>query len=560
MNRLGKVALRCSQKYWQCRKRLRRSSLRRRQDRLGPVGCAALSVFILLLLACLPNPSQTALLPPSTTPEYRLEVSFDLSKGKVKGRAVIQAPPGEKLVINPGNLNLIRVEERGRQLTFSRSQDKPLVLVPQGPVNLTYEGTLKSSGENRITEGGFVLMGEWYPQVEGFCRFKLTATLPVGFVAISEADRIIKEEKAAQAISHFDFPYPLHHTDGISLVASNRFVTSHTTYKGIELWTYLLPEEAPLAAQYLERTKLLLEKYEKLLGPFPYRRLAIVESSLQFSLSLPTYILLNRKNLNENNLEDSFLDHELLHQWFGCAVSPDFERGNWSEGLATYFSDHRQAEEKNIAWIYRRQLLAEYQKQQPKIREFALRDFTVGVGSPSRSVGYGQGAMVFHMLRQQVGDQAFTTAIRQFFITHRFTVASWADLQKSFERVTGKNLSWFFRQWVDEAGQPHLSIKTISIKKVGDEFVVDLGLTQEGRAKKLALPVRFKGPDGDRSFLVDLDQGKKHYSFRLDFFPREVVIDENYHVFRTLQPTEIPDYLKTARGGKHVIQPTFKNP
>lgn len=534
------------------------------QDRLGPVGGAALTGFLLLLQACFPSPGQTALRPSGTMPEYRLEVSFDLPRGKIKGQAIIQAPPGKKLVIIPGDLNLIKVEEGGRQVALNRNQKgdpgDPLVLFPQGPIHLSYEATLKSLVENRITEDGLVLQGRWYPQVEGFCRFKLTAALPAGFVAISEADRIIKEEKAGQTIFHFDFPYPLHDSGGISLVASNRFVTSHTTYKGIELWTYLWPEEAPLAARYLERSKVLLQKYENLFGPFPYRRFAIVESLLNFSLSLPTYVLLNRDKLQENESEDSTLDHELVHQWFGCAVSPDFAQGNWSEGLATYFSDHLQAEEKHAAWIYRRQLLAEFQKQQPKIREFALRDFTVGPGPASRAVGYGQGALVFHMLRHQVGDQAFATAIRQFFIAHRFTVASWTDLQRSFQRVTGRNLSWFFRQWVKEAGQPHIVIREVNIKKVRVGFAVDLELRQEGRPKKLALPVRFRGPDGDRSFLVDLDQGKKHYSFRLDFFPREMVIDENYHVFRTLQPTEIPATLKSEHGGKHVVQPMSETP
>lgn len=561
MKSLRKVIKKYSQNYWQSREKLRRSSHRWPQDRLGPVGCAALSVFILLLLACLPSPGQTALRPPSTIPEYRLEVSFDLPRGKIKGKAVLNAPLGKKLVIDPGDLNLIKVEEGGRRLAISRNQEgEPLVLVPQGPVNLTYEATLKNSGENRITEDSVVLQGVWYPHVEGFCRFKLTATLPAGFVAISEADRILQEEKAGQAIFHFDSPHPLHDSDGISLVASNRFVTSHTTYKGIELWTYLLPEEAPLAAGYLERTKVLLEKYENLFGPFPYRRFAIVESFLKPSLALPTYVLLNRDKLREGNPDNSPLDHELVHQWFGCAVSPDFERGNWSEGLATYFSDHLQAEEKNAAWIYRRQVLAEFQKQQSKNKEYALRSFDECSGPPSRSVGYGKGALVFHMLRQQVGDQAFATAIKQFFNAHRFTVASWTDLQKSFERVTSQKLSWFFRQWVEEAGQPHLTIKEVNSKKVGDEFAVGLGLMQEGRPKKLALPVRFRGPDGDRSFMVNMDQGKKNYSFRLDFSPLEVIIDENYQVFRTLQPTEIPANLKPEKGGKYVLQTPFETP
>ena len=498
-------------------------------------------ILLLLLLVCLPNSGAAALRPPVAITEYSLEVSFDLPRGKIQGQAVIQAPPGQKLVIHPGELTFTQLTATGRRQAVNPGRKGgSLILFPQGPVHLTYEATLKSTGENRITAGGLVLQGLWYPQVEGFCRFKLTATLPAGFVAISEADRIIKEEKAGQAIFHFDFPYPRHDSAGLSLVASNSFVTSNTSYKGIELWTYLLPAEAPLAAGYLERTKILLAKYENLFGPFPYRRFAIVESFLNFSLSLPTYVLLNREKLPAKDSEASNLDHELVHQWFGCAVSPDFEGGNWCEGLATYFSDHLQAEAKNAAWVYRRQLLAECQKQQPKIMEFALRNFTQGVGPPSRSVGYGKGAMVFYMLRRQVGDQAFAAALRQFFITNRFTVASWTDIQKSFERVTGRDLSWFFRQWVEEAGQPQIAIKKLEIDQKNRQYSVNLVLRQEGQPKRLTLPVTFTGPEGDRNFQVELDRGEKSFSFQLTFKPAAVVVDKDYTVFRALLPAEYP--------------------
>ena len=546
--------------YLQGREKLNRSFLPWQQWRLSLVGVAALGFSLFLLLFCLPCPGQTALRPPGTMPEYRLEVSFDLPRGKIKGQAVIQAPPGQKLVIDPVGLSLTELEENGRRVDFSRNQKgEPLVLFPQGPVHLTYEATLKSTGENRITADGLVLQGVWYPQVEGFCRFKLTATLPAGLVAVSQADRIIKEEKAGQAIFHFDFPYPVHDSAGLSLVASNRFVTSHTTYKGIELWTYLLPEEAPLAAGYLERTKALVQKYENLFGPFPYRRFSIVESSLQFSLSLPTFVLLNREKLQAKE-EDSPLNHELVHQWFGCAVSPDFKGGNWCEGIADYFSEYLQAEQKNAAWSYRRQLLAECQKQQPRIMEFALCDFTVGVGPPSRAVGYGKAVMVLYMLRRQVGDQAFAAAIRQFFLTNRFTVASWTDIQKSFERVSGQNLSWFFRQWVDEPGQPQLTIKEVNVHKVRDGFAVDLVLCQAGQAKKLAIPVAFQGPDRERSFLVELDRGEKPYSFQLDFPPREVVIDAHYDIFRRLLPAERPPSLASSPSDKNSARSALDNP
>jgi aminopeptidase N len=533
--------------YFKSRDKLSPSFFHWHQWQFGPVGVAALGFSLFLLLAWLPIPGQTALRPPAVMPEYHLEVSFDLTRRKIMGQAVIQAPPGHKLVINPGDLRLNKLEEGGRRVAISRNQrGEPLVLFPQGPIHLTYEATLKNSGDNHVDERGLMLQGMWYPQVEGFCRFKLTATLPSGFVAISEADRIRKEEKAGQEIFHFDFPHPIYESDGISLVASNQFITSHTTYKDIELWTYLLPEEASLAAGYLERTKVLLEKYETLFGPFPYRRFAIVESMLKPSMALPTYVLLSRDGLHHKDPENSPLDHELVHQWFGCAISPYYDQGNWSEGLTTYFSSHLQHEEKREDWLYRRTLLADFQSRVKKTKEYPLRKFSECQGAPSRAIGYGKGAMVFHMLRQEVGDQNFGAASREFFKNYRYAVASWTDLQQTFERVTQRNLSWFFRQWVDEAGQPHITIKEVDVKNMNGKFTVNLVLRQEGRPKRLALPVTFNGLEGDHNFQVELDQKEKRYSFLLDFPPQEVIIDKYYKIFRALLPAEYSPALASS--------------
>ena len=64
-------------------------------------------------------------------------------------------------------------------------------------------------------------------------------------------------------------------------------------------------------------------------------------------------------------------------------------------------------------------------------------------------------------------------------------MASWTDIQQTFRKGDQpRNLSWFFRQWVEEAGQPHITIKEVNVKKMSDEFAVDLVLWQDGRPKK----------------------------------------------------------------------------
>jgi hypothetical protein len=109
---------------------LRRSFLRRHQRYFGYKKSAAISSFlVLLLLTSLPSLGHTALRPPSTNPEYRLQVSFDLPRKKIKGQVVIQAPPGQKLVIDPGDLSLTNLEVGGRRVAISRGQEGELLVL-----------------------------------------------------------------------------------------------------------------------------------------------------------------------------------------------------------------------------------------------------------------------------------------------------------------------------------------------------------------------------------------------------------------------------------------------
>jgi aminopeptidase N len=494
-------------------------------------------VFLIFFLLLVWSPSgQAALHPREPLPEYRLQVSFDLPRGKVLGHATILAPQGHKLTIDPGKLNILVIRHRGEKIASDRRSGKDIVLYVQGPIQVEYEASLGKTGDNTMDQRGIILLSRWYPQVEGFCRFKLSATLPSGYMAVSEADQVTHIKRDGQTEFIFDFPYPLHDGDGITLTASNRWVVSQTSQNNVELLTYLFPEEVHLASRYLERARQALARYEKLLGPYPYRRLAIVENSFEVTQAQPTYILFEQYDFQREDFYPNPLDHEIVHQWFGCAVSPDYDQGNWCEGMATYFANHLLQEEKDQGRQWRRRILSRFQTNLEGHREFTLRRFTERFDDSSRAIGYGKVAMVLHMLRRQVGDGAFFEAIRFFYKTNRFAVASWDDLRKSFEVQTKQSLSWFFRQWVDGTGQPQIRIERANLEKDGQGYVVDLALGQEGQVKRLSLPVRFSGPQGNRIFQVDLSRNIEEFTFRLDFQPEKVIIDENYDVFRKLAP------------------------
>ena len=262
--------------------------------------------------------------------------------------------------------------------------------------------------------------------------------------------------RGGKAIFTFQFPYPL---DGITLVASDRYKVEKDRFANVDIFAYFFQADAELARTYIEQTKRYLKLYGEMLGPYPYKRFAIVENILPTGYSMPTFTLLGRDVVRLPFIPETSLGHEVLHQWFGNLVYIDYEKGNWAEGLTTYLADHLFEEQKKAGPAYRKALLIDYQSYVHAENEFPLADFRSRTDNASKAIGYGKAAMVFHMLKKHLGDDAFLRSLRYFISTHRHRRASWDDLQEAFEKESGKNLAWFFKQWVHEKGLPNLSVE-----------------------------------------------------------------------------------------------------
>ena len=76
-------------------------------------------------------------------------------------------------------------------------------------------------------------------------------------------------------------------------------------------------QDIALADTYISHSKKFLEKYEKLLGKYPFKRFAIVENILPTGYAMPTFTLLGRDVVRLPFIVKTALEHEVLHQWFG---------------------------------------------------------------------------------------------------------------------------------------------------------------------------------------------------------------------------------------------------
>ena len=111
----------------------------------GP--CLLQRVFLIFLFLLVWSAfGQAALHPREPLPEYRLQVSFDLPRGKVLGRATILAPQGHKLTIDPGQLDILEIRHHGEKITSGRRQERILYLYAQGPIQVDYEVSLEKTG------------------------------------------------------------------------------------------------------------------------------------------------------------------------------------------------------------------------------------------------------------------------------------------------------------------------------------------------------------------------------------------------------------------------------
>lgn len=65
-----------------------------------------------------------------------------------------------------------------------------------------------------------------------------------------------------------------------------------------------------------------------------------------------------------------------------------------------------------------------------------------------------KGMYAFQLLRNYIGDQVFFNSIRHLIQTHTFQSVDIQDIQKSFEKMSGEDLTWFFQQWFFWPGLP----------------------------------------------------------------------------------------------------------
>ncbi|MEW6570664.1 MAG: M20/M25/M40 family metallo-hydrolase [Nitrospirota bacterium] len=407
-----------------------------------------------------------------------------------------------------------------------------------------------------ISTEGVYLSGSsfWYPKFDGeLITFNIEIELPGGWDAVSQGERTSHDRKGDKTLVRWESPEP---QNEIFIVAAP-FTEYSKPAGGVLAMAFLRAPDKDLAEKYLNATVQYISMYEKLIGPYPYKKFALVENFWETGFGMPSFTLLGPKILRFPFIIDSSYPHEVLHNWWGNAVFPEYRKGNWSEGLTAYLADHLMKEQKGSGAEYRQTTLQKYADYVLAGRDFPLFKFRSRHSSSSEAVGYGKSLMFIHMLRQELGDEVFVRGLRNFYSENKFRVASFDDLRKSLEKVSGKELKNMFAQWINRRGAPKIKLSNVTANVEGSEYLLSASIEQiqSGKTYKLRIPiaVTMEGQEQAYQTGVAMDKKRLELKVRLPSRPLRLDVDPEFDLFRRLDREEIPPALSQALGAEKML-------
>lgn len=396
-------------------------------------------------------------------------------------------------------------------------------------------------------EGAFLpAASAWYPQVEeAEVSYRVTISTPAGYRAVISGALVDERVEAAGVHAVYASRQPL---PGIDLMAGPYVVSERAVKldsdRSVRLRTYFHRELETYAARYLDSAARYLARYDRMIGAYAHPSYSIVSAPIPTGFGMPGIAYLGRQVIRLPFIPSTSLGHEVLHDWWGNGVYPDYATGNWSEGLTTFLADYAFKEEEGeaAAQAMRRGWLRDYAAV-PADRDRPLSAFVSRRHGADQAVGYNKTAFVFFMLRDLIGEERFTAALRSLWQKHRGRVASWSDIEREFEAAAGRDLRGFFQQWVQRAGAPKLRIGARHVGTNGDR--ISVRIAQETPAYELRAPVRIHRADGSYvDEIVTLRERLTEVELTVSGRAQYVSLDPDVRLFRRLDPEEIAPTLR----------------
>jgi len=441
--------------------------------------------------------------------DYRLEILLFPDSKEIKGRVQIKLVPLVPLE------NGLVLDFSGLQLDSALIADRPVSFKREGGILTLFSGytimaadtetvVLHCQGKperglyfRRNASNATVIYSHneptdahyWFP-CKDIPADKATASVLVtvpGTLQVLSNGKLSGESDAGSGLTLYSWreAYPIA-TYLISLaaapyqIATDQFI-SDAGILPLQYWVYAQDYERGQSA--LHDTGEMIGFFTDFIGDYPFalEKYAMAEVPLREAAAM--------ENQTATTMGDFVMDdrgiiaHELAHQWWGDAVTPQSYKDIWlNEGFATYF-DALFREYKYGREAYDNQMEA-LKTNMNKDGSLAYPLYNPPPPFLFGNAVYNKGAWILHMLRHETGDALFEKICQAYFEKYKFLNVTSADFIRLTDDISGRSFGAFFDQWLNYGGLPTLiaqwsqeaNLLTFSIDQYQEEPVYQFNL------------------------------------------------------------------------------------
>ena len=400
----------------------------------------------------------------------------------------------------------------------------------------------------------------WFPTIDKpnqKTTQEIEMTVPDSFVTLSNGLLKSSQKNGNLRTDYWVMDKP--HAPYLFFMGAGEFaVVKDTPWRGkVPVEYYVEKDYAPLAKKLFGNTSEMMTFFSERFGyDYPWAKYAQIivrdfvtgamENTTAVSHSESAYQ--SEEALNDQNYWEYIIAHELAHHWFGDLVTAE----SWAnltvnESFANYseylWLAHKYG--KDVADYHLRNNTQQYHQRPDDFKKDLVRFDYTSTDDMFDMVSYNKGGAILHMLRHYLGDEAFFQAITDYLKTYAYSNGEAHQLRLSFEKISGKDLSWFFNQWYFGNGNPTVKVEkyydttkkqlTVKITQLQSEdlyfqFPLDIDIYQDNK------PIR-------HTVWVDARQ-ENAFTFAVSKAPALVNINpEGVVVMEEQYPKTIKEYL-----------------
>ena len=462
-------------------------------------------------------------IPPLYNPSYtrindllhtKLELSFDWPKEAVKGTAHLRFRPffyptnTLELDAKGFDIHAIRMKNRAKSLEYEYDGEKLVIQLDKMytamdeyelrieytafPARLPVGGSRAITSDQGLffinprgedpnkpqqiwTQGETEYNSRWFPTIDKpneRCSQEIYLTVQDRFKTLSNGLLVSSVSNGkGMRTDYWKMDQP--HAPYLFMLAIGEFAVVEESWNGIPVTYYVEPEYEQDAKTIFAHTPEMLSFFSDLIDyPYPWDKYAqvVVRDYVSGAMENTTAVIFgdfvqaHAKELIDNH-NDRIVAHEMFHHWFGDLVTCEsWANLTMNEGFANY---------SEYLWLEHK-----YGKDEA---EHAMRGDQEGYFDAT-SMGdihplihfahedkedmfdahsYNKGGAVLHMLRLELGDEAFFAGLKRYLSENKYTAVEVHDLRLAMEDVSGRDLNWFFNQWYLGQGHPEVVIDHI---------------------------------------------------------------------------------------------------